>query len=375
MRAYSRTGYTSTLSDSASDQDNFGGNLQYTHPLFATVGGDHILTTGLDFRQGEVSREDHYFDGSNRLVKTSGGQRYAGLYLQDEWFLLDDALVLNLGGRYDYWHNYDGYSFDTFASPTASTFATDTSTSFNPKLAASYRLTAETTVRGSVGKAFRAPTLYDLYRTYIAGTTVYAPNPNLGAESVLAYELGLERRFGRSTDLSLSLYRNDAEDFISTLSVACTDPAFTRCYRKGNVGEVTTAGLEAELHHAIDDRWGLFANYTYSRSTVERYDPNPALEGNWLPDVPRHKGAFGLTYADPAGLSAKATVRHVGKRYSDDTNNTPYDGYTLVDLNLASSFGEGYRVSLEVNDLFDRGYTEYYVSPGRVVSAHLSIDF
>lgn len=370
------TGYTTKRSDSISEQENIGGYLQYTLPLSTSSGSNHFVTTGLDFRQGEIDRKDTYYDGSGRLIQVKGGQQYGGLYAQNEIFLMDGNLVLNIGGRYDYWKNYDGYNFDTIASPVETNFTDASHESFNPKLGAVYQLVPTTAIRGSIGKAFRAPTLYDLYRTYIASsTTIYYPNANLGPEKVLSYEVGLDQQLGESANLSATVYYNDAEDFISTLSVTCTDSTFTRCYQKQNVGKVSTKGIEVDLSYDITREWGVSANYTYNRSEVEKYDPDSTLEGNLLPDAPENKGALNLIFSDPSLFIAKVSARYVGKRYSDDKNKTEYDSYTLVDLHISKDLGKIFHLSLDVNDLFDRTYTEYYVSPGRTVMAKLTVNY
>lgn len=370
------TGYTTKRSDSVSEQKNIGGNLQCTLPLSTSGGGNHFVTTGLDVRQGEIDRKDAYYDGSDRLIQVKGRQRYAGLYAQDEIFLMDGDFVLNVGGRYDYWKNYDGYNYDTVASPVETNFTDASHQSFNPKLGAIYQLGPTTAIRTSIGKAFRAPTLYDLYRTYIASsTTIYYPNANLGPEKVLSYEVGIDQQLGKSANLTATAYYNDAEDFISTLSVTCTDSAFTRCYEKQNVGRVSTKGIEVDLRYDITRHWMISASYTYNRSEVETYDPDPSLEGNLLPDTPENKGALNLIFSDFSLFTAKATARYVGKRYSDDKNETAYDSYTLVDLRLSRDMGKNFHLSLDVNDLFDETYTEYYVSPGRTLMARLTVNF
>jgi Outer membrane cobalamin receptor protein len=80
------TGYTTNRFESANEQSNVGGNLQYTAPFSSSGAANHVITTGLDFRQGEIDRQDTYYDGSGRFIQVKGSQRYAGLYAQDEIF-------------------------------------------------------------------------------------------------------------------------------------------------------------------------------------------------------------------------------------------------------------------------------------------------
>lgn len=365
-----RGGYTSVEKTSANEQDNIGGTLQYTTPFFNDGGADHVLTGGIDLRQGEFDRHDDYISGRDILV--SGTQRYAGLFLQDEVFLTED-LVLNAGGRYDYWKNYDGSNLDTADSPVATEYESKTHDSFSPKLGATYHVSPRTTLRGSVGKAFRAPSLYDLYRTYITTYSVYASNPDLDPEKVLSYEVGVEHRITPAASIAVTLYRSDAEDYIATIT---PDPENDPYYHeKANVGEVEIYGAETEFRYRITPAWSMAANFTYNRTTIQEYGPDPSLEGNFLPDTPTRKANLSVTYSDPEWFTAKATARHIGQRYDNDSNSAEHDAYTLVDLHLSKEFGGHYRFALNVDDLFDETFTEYYVSPGRVVTGELTATY
>ena len=363
------TGYTSTAYTNTSEETSAGGTIKYTMPLITDTVGDHVLTAGIDFRDGEITRRNDYQSGRN--IRVEGSQQYAGLFLQDELFLMEDRLVLNIGGRFDYWNSYDGLGYDDDASPSTTRYDDADHTAFNPKLGAVWHVTESTSLRASTGKAFRAPTLSDLYNTWVWGTRVYAGNPDLGPEEVTSWELGLDQAIGERTDMSVSLYYNDAQDFIAYLT---PDPAGNPDYHeKENVGEVSTRGVEIELSHRIDRHWRIGANYTWNRSEIEAYAADPSIEGNLLPDAPEHKAAVNLAWTG-SDFSARAVGRHVGSRYSDDTNLTEYSAYTVFNLGLRKRLGEHWRVSLDVQDLFDRGYQEHYVSPGRTVMARLTAE-
>lgn len=369
------TGYTSTSYTSEATQDRHGGNLQYT-TLYSTEGGtDHVFTGGLEYSDGNMDRHDDYLDGSGRVIKIRGSQRYNALYLQDEIFMLDDALIVDIGARNDHWHNYDGYGYDDNATPVETHYANSSSSAVNPKLSARYTVSPATSIRGSVGKAFRAPTLNDLYSTFVWGTSVWAGSPNLDPETVVSYELGIDQKIGAAADLSLTAYHNDAKDFIGFIT---PDPVGNPSYReKQNIGEVSTQGLELELHYRMNEQWSIALNGTYNRSVVEKYAADSSIEGNLLPESPKYKGSLSIDYANPSLFTAKTTLRYVGDRYSDDANTESkvYDSYTIVDMHLAKKFDKTYSASLDISDLFDRGYTEYYVSPGRTVMLNLSAQF
>ncbi len=73
--------------------------------------GTSTLVTGIDFRQGKIDRFNDYVDGSDKEIKIQGSQKYIG-FLQDEIFI-NNNWIINIGGRYDFWKNYDGHGYDS----------------------------------------------------------------------------------------------------------------------------------------------------------------------------------------------------------------------------------------------------------------------
>ncbi len=295
------------------------------------------------------------------------------IYLQDEIFW--DAFIINLGGRFDRYENHDGKGHDETQTPTLeSRYERDTFTAFSPKIALLYRITEDTSIKGSIGKAFRAPTIYDLYRTWIYGDYIYASNPDLDPESVLSYEVGLEQALFGSGLLRVTAYQSDAEDFIYSITPDLNEPKHKI---KTNVGKVQIRGVEVELGYALSEAFDFSANYTYNESKIKEFDPDPSLEEKYLTDVPKHKASASIGYKNPSIINAKASVRYVGERYSDDKNTEAknYEAYTLVDLKLSRAINKYVVLEVSVEDLFDKTYEEYYVSPGRVILGTLKMSF
>ncbi|MBW2023365.1 MAG: TonB-dependent receptor [Deltaproteobacteria bacterium] len=195
---------------SKTEMGDFGGSVQVSMGL----GENHILTIGSDYKQGKLDK--HYeYKTTIREVKNGGKQRYLSLFLQDEMNLFEDKLILTLGGRYDRWKNFDGYSYDDLLSPKETTYEERTDSSFNPKLGVLYHLTGSTSLRGAVGKAFRFPTLNNLYRgDWTYGFWTYKGNPNLGPEKLWSYEVGIDQKLADKLTVRTTLYQNNAKDFI-----------------------------------------------------------------------------------------------------------------------------------------------------------------
>ncbi len=344
-----------------------GGTLQYTY----IINDMHTLTSGIDFQFGYAKSEDDYVSGPFNTVE--GNQDYQALFLQDEIFLGSDW-VINIGGRFDRYENHSGKGHDETQTPTFdTTYDSRTFTAFSPKIGVLYHISDMTSLKGSIGKAFRAPTVYDLYRTWISGSYTYASNPDLDPENVLSYEIGLEQKIGQGL-LSVTAYRSDAEDFIYSIT---PDPAVSTYKEKTNVGKVQIHGVEVELGYPLSESVDFNANYTFNESVIKEFDPDPTLEEKFLTDVPKNKASASISYKNPSLFNLKTSVRYVGDRYSDDKNTESkvYDAYTLVDLKLSRTINKYATLEVSVDDLFDKTYEEYYVSPGRVILGTLKMSF
>ena len=345
--------------------DNYGGTLQYTYPI-----GDHVLTAGIDYKNSYADKKDTYTSGG--IILTKGSQDYYGIFAQDEWFV-NKQFILNIGARMDYYKNHSGEMHDEVNS-VDTIYENKSFNAFSPKIGVVYHATNTTSLRASVGKAFRAPTVNDLYRDWISYSKVYAGNANLDPETVSSYEIGVDQKIGDG-NIHITAYRSDAEDFI--YSIDPLDPSSTNYKEKTNVGEVEIQGMEVEVDYTFTDTLKLLANYTYNESKIKKFEANTALEGNYLTYVPKNKASVSIEYINPIFINITAIGRYVGKRYSDDTNteSKAYEDYTLYDLKLSRKITKSSQFEVSVNDLFDKGYVEYYNSPGRVVTASFKMSF
>jgi len=363
---YHATNPTEIKYQDEGETSDYGATLQYTLPL-----GNHIITTGLEGKKSSAEKIDTYLSNS-ATITTEGKQDYYAFFGQDEWFV-NEKFIVNIGARLDYYKNHGGKMYDE-VNNVYTDHATKSFNAFSPKIGLVYHLTENTSIRTSIGKAFRAPTVSDLYRDWISYEKVYAGNANLDPETVISYEIGVDQKIGNG-NIHITAYRSDAEDFI--YSIDPLDPLSTNYKEKTNVGEVEIQGIEFEADYAFTDAWKLLANYTYNESKIKKFEANSALEGKYLTYVPKNKASVSIEYMNPNFINIIASGRYVGKRYSDDMNSesSAYESYTLYDLKLSRKITKNSQFEVSVDDLFDKGYIEYYNSPGRVVMATLKMSF
>lgn len=349
------------------DLESQGISAQFSQP-FSAGSIRHYVTTGIELRDATIERTDSYVSG--RQIYVAGSQIYTGAYLQDEIFV-GSKWIFNLGARIDRWKNSDGSSTDTSAKPANLSYPKSDADSFNPKVGFVYKLNENSSLRGSAGTAFRAPTLSDLYRTSIIVSTIYAGNANLVAEDVNAYEFGYDLRLLSGSRLSITAYQNDAENYIGFVT---PNPAITTYRLKQNIGEVQSKGFEVSYDIVIDEKWHASAAYTSNRSRIVSNPPDVRLEGNYVPDSPKEKGSISLSYSDLNSFDVNAIVTYVGEQFTSDTNTASYDSYTQVDLSIAKEITPNLRLSLEVSDLLDDRFTTTDVSPGRILYGKVQLE-
>ena len=198
--------YTLESGSGSADYNDSAGSLKITEneSWFAELRGDvhlgsaHTLTLGAAYRTDQSDTNDYdipfyrSWDGAGPSTFYSGGKSKTwAVFAQEEWRVID-PLTLYAGLRYDTWKVYDGASGEPGEEIT---FDSNEESELSPKLAAVWKALAATTIKASVGHGFRAPTLYELYRTWTSYSTTYESNPDLSPETVWAYDLGIDQTF------------------------------------------------------------------------------------------------------------------------------------------------------------------------------------
>ena len=373
--------YTSPYYDSATktynaikyisynEQDTLGATIQFSMDLT----DKNTLTLGTDYKHGKIERHDDYLT-SVRNIKVKGTQAYTALFIQDE-ISMGENLSVVLGGRYDWWKSYDGYGYDDEATPLETDYPEKSDQSFNPKIGVNYHPFKGTTLKGSVGTAFKAPTLSDLYRTYVGPSSTYRANPDLDPEKLLSYEIGVDQSLGDKVRISTTLYETQAEDFVYNVYAETIDNQ--KYYDKINVGKVRIRGLEIGADFMVDQEWSFFVNATFNRSKVTEFKSDPELEDKYLAHTPKSTYVFGINYDNPDIITAKFTGRYVGERYNDDKNTTGLDTYFTTDLKLSRQLGKNVTASLSITNINDVKIEEVsgYESPGRMVMGSIKMTF
>ncbi|MCO5102304.1 MAG: TonB-dependent receptor [Burkholderiaceae bacterium] len=353
---------------------------------WSLVGGVSLNRSTLDRQTRELS-DWRDTDSRTALRNADGGRAdNLALFVQSEHDLAEH-LTAYVGGRYDRFA-VRGRALQNVAPAFDERYEERSFAQFSPKLALVWVARPWVSLRTSYGTGFRPPSLFDLYGLTVVRTggptLVYEPSPALEPERVRAFEIGADLKLARHTRASVTLYRQRLEDLVYRRTLSTSTPMTTRT-RAENVGEADVDGIEASV------RWpapvaGLhvFGALTHQfRYEIRRNDAQPEMVGRKLTDVPRTIWSAGIEYERGAwsGLFAARHVDHVFPS-GDDLNRDvvegvfgSYDRYTLFAARLGWSYDRHWRVSLAVDNLFDRKYFVSTRQPGRTVYAELAYRF
>src|SRR5882672_9614165 len=131
---------------------------------------------------------------ASSLVGVGGREQTFGGYFED-LVTLGSRFFFNVGVRIDHWRNYGALSATrpiTATTPgTVIQFPNRAETAFSPQLSGVYKVNSYLSLLFSGGRAFRAPTLNELYRSFRVGNVLTLANENLQAERFTGGEAGL----------------------------------------------------------------------------------------------------------------------------------------------------------------------------------------
>jgi iron complex outermembrane receptor protein len=151
----------------------------------------------------------------------------------------------------------------------------------------------------------------------------------------------------RDTQLSATVFTNRTSDLIEQVTLDAT----TR--QRRNIAQASATGLELEASWAPVEPLLLRAGYALTASRVVRYPEDPSLEGNALPELPRHSGSLGLQWRSPRWVDVDARLRVEGSSFADDQNALALPAYALIDLSLARKLREEVTLYASVSNLLD----------------------
>lgn len=348
--AANRNSETLTRLQAAPSRD-VGLRLNWAH----ATNGKHTLFAGFEVR-GVRGTSDEIAFANNRattFVSAGGRQRRLGFFAQD-YISLSKRWALALSGRYDQWRDSSAGSVSRALATGVITpifFAPRTADAFSPRVALIFKPTAGVELRASGYRAFRAPTLNELYRGFRVGDTQTNANANLNAERLTGGEAGLSWALNSKVTSRLTGYYTEIVNPVSNFTVSVTPTLITR--QRRNLGRTRSAGIEAEVELKVTEQLRFSSGYLFADASVKRAPQDVRLQGLLIPQVPRHQFTMQASYFNPRVLNGALQFRAAGKQFDDDQNLLPLSSYALIDANISRSLGKYFEAFFAVQNLLD----------------------
>jgi len=314
-----------------------------------------FAAVGIDFRHTEGENRETIIDLPIPGIESStakGSQNAVGVYAEMSFYPLPKLEAL-ASVRLDHWDNYAASRAEVGGPTTL--FADRSEIEVSPRLSLGYDMDGPWSIRGGVYRAFRAPTLNELYRGFYAGNTPFRPNADLQPELLrIGGELGADFE-ADGIRASLTGFWNELDDTIAFVFNFVPLPGVSFLERE-NLVATRSRGFEFESQIDLGDRWSLAPSYVFTDSTITNFPNRPERVGNWLPDIPRHEVSVVLSYTNPDGIDFMARGRYLGNRYANDANSQELASFGVLDLSASRQLGENYEVFLMVENVLDEEY-------------------
>jgi outer membrane receptor protein involved in Fe transport len=315
------------------------------------------VTAGLDFREVRgASDEVAYVAGRpSSFIGAGGRERTAGFFVQDI-VRIQRRFILTIGGRFDRWRNFASQSVTRpirAGAPTAVTIFPDRSESaFSPRGSLLFQASPRFSAYVSGYRAFRQPTLNELYRSFRVGDVLTLANERLRAERLTGAEAGAifsgaEGRLNLRGTIFLAYITRP----VANTTVSVTPALITRI--RENLGRTRSNGFELEGEWRAHRYWTISAGSLFVEPTVVRFPENVQLEGLLLPQVARNNVSFQITYSNPRVATIAAQGRFVSKQFDDDLNRFELKPFFLQDLFASRKIGERFEAFVATENLFN----------------------
>jgi iron complex outermembrane receptor protein len=322
--------------------------------------GNAIVGTDLDYSPGRNVEDEIIPTMTPNYVfnsYTKGQRQYdydvtfrgASPYAQVELSPID-ALHLSAGVRLDeleYVYDNKLSAVDTGAHRRPAS----TSVSYghvSPKLGITYDVTSSVNVFASYRHGFRVPSEEQLFVEGSASNSV-------GLEPVRAnsYEAGIRTALSR-VSAELSAYSMDMTNDIVYFYNATT---FTS--EVSNAGRTRHRGVEAGVKVALTDQWRVESSYAYVRNRYAQWvtATGSDFSGNEMEAGPRTIANSRLSYAPSANSAVSAEWAHVGWYFTDADNLHRYNGYDVMNLELATPSRNGFLIVGRLANVTNKRYS------------------
>ncbi|WP_348270096.1 TonB-dependent receptor [Edaphobacter paludis] len=320
-----------------------GGAVQWArgYSQFTVVAGGDLLDTRATDNETSVK------SGIDQpTVSISARQRGDGIYGEVLW--QPSSWSIAFSSRLDRFGNFDAKQV---SSGTSAPLPGIQETVFDPRLGIVKKVAGGLSLTASGFRAFRGPSLNELYRKFQVGQQITLANGNLRSERATGFETGALMDLSRWGSVRGSYFWTQVNRPVA--SVALSSTPTTQLLQRQNLGQLESRGLTAEFELEPVSFLSLTGGYQYAVSTVTKFQADPTLVGKWTAEVPRNTATL-QTRLQKQGLGTlSVALRTSGQAFDDSANQFKLDGYAQIDLYAEHAFGRRWQIYSSVQNLLN----------------------
>jgi outer membrane receptor protein involved in Fe transport len=344
------------------------------------VGGSAVWSRQFGKRQTVVAGfDDHEEIGASHDIQfiagipvanqSSGGRQRTIGFFGEDLIQITPRWLLSLSARVDHWSNFDASTVRipiATGIPSDIEFADRSQNAFSPRATLRHQINANVSWDASIYRAFRAPTLNELYRSFRQGNTLTDSNAELTAEHLTGGDAGVAvDTFGRRLQFQGTFFYNQIVNPVANVTCTavatpipeCPAPIANTILRvRDNLGRTTAPGFEIGSTGHITHDLELSVGYQFVDSKVSSFPASPALVGLWIAQVPHNALTFQARYSNPRIVMLSVYGRMIGKQFDDDLNAFPLGRFFVLDVSASRGIGHGVELFAAVENLFDVQY-------------------
>ncbi len=281
----------------------------------------------------------------------------------DELTGSNSARVSNNGGFVEIQSSYDERYFNAVSlrHDDNSSFGGHTTYRVAPSI---WMPESQTRLKGSVGTAFKAPSLQQLFVDF--PSFGFFANPNLQPEKSVGYDVGFEQTaLDKTVKFGSTYFHNDITNLIASNNAGTTNI---------NIGKAETYGFENFVDYKASSTVTMRGDYTYTIA-------NDEVKQQALLRRPKHKASLTTSWQATNPLSLSATVLYVGPWIDANRDfsipRLQTDGYTLFNVAGTYDLGGGVAAFARIDNLLNTQYEDPtgFQRPGIGVFAGLRVNF
>jgi vitamin B12 transporter len=336
------------------------------------AGGWGRVRFGADARavDGETREYFQYLAGVAQRERRAGGSSRTVGGFADLEFGRDTVFLVSVNARVDQWRIAPGFRREVdIAGPATGTVranersAARSGWEWTGKLGMMVPVAESFELRAAAYRAWRLPTLNELYRPFRVGADAVAANPALSPERVRGAEIGFQ--WARSNvDVKGTLFYNQLNSAIANVTLANGPGVFPGVgfvanggsySQRQNLDAIRSTGFELDVEATPTNWLNVQASLAYTDARVRSSGVALALDGRRPAQVAKWSGSFGLEYhaTDYGELRAGITLRYIGQQAEDDLGLQRLKSAFTVDATVKGRLFDGVSGILQIENLLN----------------------